>query len=341
MTLHVALGGRMVPFAGYEMPVQYPAGIIAEHNAHPRARPACSTSRTWARRSWSAPITRRAAAALEALVPADILGLQPGRQRYTQLLNDAGGILDDLMVTRSADPARTACCFSSSTPAPRTPTTRICAARCRRACSSMPRRPRAVALQGPRPPAVLARICPARRDDPFMIGAHARFGGIDCHVSRSGYTGEDGFEISVPPTRRRRSGRAAAGRRASSRSASARATRCASRPGSASTATTSTRPPRRSRPGSPGRSRSAAASRAAFPAPTRIQRELAERPGARARRPPARGPAPAREGTEIARPAGDADRHASPPAASARASTGRSPWATSRAAAPRPAPGSN
>ncbi len=101
---HVALGARMVPFAGYDMPVQYPAGIMAEHN--------------WTRQSAGlfdvshmgqgfliGPDHATAAAAIEALVPADILNLKPGQQRYSQFTNAEGGILDDLMITRSADPA--------------------------------------------------------------------------------------------------------------------------------------------------------------------------------------------------------------------------------------------
>ncbi len=99
------LGARMVPFAGY----RHAGAVSRRHHrrasAHARPPPACSMSRTWARRSWSAPDHATAARALEALVPADILNLAPGRQRYTQLLNEEGGILDDLMVTRSADPA--------------------------------------------------------------------------------------------------------------------------------------------------------------------------------------------------------------------------------------------
>ena len=98
--LHVELGARMAPFAGYDMPIQYPDGHSRRAPAHARRAPACSTSRIWARRGSTAPTTRRRARALERLCPADILGLAPGRQRYTQFLNAEGGVIDDLMVTR-------------------------------------------------------------------------------------------------------------------------------------------------------------------------------------------------------------------------------------------------
>ena len=116
--LHIARGARMVPFAGYEMPVQYPSGIIAEH-LHTRAKAGLFDV------SHMGQIRLRgagAAAALEALVPGDLAALAPRRMRYTLLLNDGGGIIDDLMATR-----RVTACSSSSTPRARTPTSRICA----------------------------------------------------------------------------------------------------------------------------------------------------------------------------------------------------------------------
>src|SRR5262245_17895137 len=99
--LHVALGAKMVPFAGYEMPVQYPLGILKEH-LHTRASAGLFDVSHMGQAFLIGPTHAATAAALEALVPADILNLKPGQQRYTQLLNDAGGIIDDLMVTRSA-----------------------------------------------------------------------------------------------------------------------------------------------------------------------------------------------------------------------------------------------
>src|SRR6478735_4187429 len=97
--LHVALGAKMVPFAGYEMPVQYPLGILKEH-LHTRAQAGLFDVSHMGQALLVGPDHVAAAAALEGLVPADVLNLKPGQQRYTQLLNDAGGIVDDLMVTR-------------------------------------------------------------------------------------------------------------------------------------------------------------------------------------------------------------------------------------------------
>src|SRR5262245_53823324 len=101
--VHVARGARMVPFAGYEMPVQYADGILAEH-AHTRSAAGLFDVSHMGQAFLVGPDHETVARALEALVPADILALGPGRQRYTQLITDDGGILDDLMVTRSADP---------------------------------------------------------------------------------------------------------------------------------------------------------------------------------------------------------------------------------------------
>ena len=130
---HVALGAKMVPFAGYEMPVQYPLGILKEHLHDARAsRPVRRLAHGPGDRSIG-PDHATTAAALEALIPADIVNLAPGRQRYSQLLTDAGGIIDDLMVTRPAGPAATAACCWSSTPRARTSTTRTSPAGFRRA----------------------------------------------------------------------------------------------------------------------------------------------------------------------------------------------------------------
>src|SRR5215471_10577337 len=102
--LHIARGARMVPFAGYSLPVQYADGIIAEHN-HTRSAASLFDVSHMGQAFLVGPDHETTARALEALTPADILSLAPGRQRYTQLLNPEGGILDDLMVTRSGDPA--------------------------------------------------------------------------------------------------------------------------------------------------------------------------------------------------------------------------------------------
>ena len=167
-----------------------------------------------------------------------------------------------------------------------------------------------LALQGPAAGGVLASLAPDGCRPRLHDGAgHDASAASTVHVSRSGYTGEDGFEISVAAERPRSLRRAAAGRRtASSRSASAPATRCASKPASASTATTSTRRPRRSRPGSPGRSRSAGA-RGRLPRRRAHPARAGGRPAAPARRHQPDGRAPAREGTEILSTRRRQDRH--------------------------------
>ena len=100
---HVALGARMVPFAGYDMPVQYPSGILTEHN-WTREKAGLFDVSHMGQCFLIGPDHETTAKALEALIPADIVNLAPGKQRYSQLLNEEGGILDDLMVTRSIDP---------------------------------------------------------------------------------------------------------------------------------------------------------------------------------------------------------------------------------------------
>jgi aminomethyltransferase len=193
--LHVARGGKMVPFAGYEMPVQYAAGVLREH-LHTRQSAGLfdvSHMGQIALRPKSGRI-EDAALALERLVPQDIVAVAPGRQRYAQFTNDAGGMLDDLMVAnfgshlflvvnaacKAADEAHLRANLSD-------------------ACIIEPLADRAlIALQGPKAESALAKFCadaPAMR---FMDAGPRRVDGVDCFVSRSGYTGEDGFEISVP-----------------------------------------------------------------------------------------------------------------------------------------------
>ncbi len=147
-TLHRRNGGRMVPFAGYELPVQYTAGVMAEHTQ-------CRERAALFDVSHMGQISLHgadAAAALETLVPGDMLGIKPGRQRYTLFLDEAGGILDDLMVANHGD----------------------------------------------RLLLIMARLSPEAAALGFMQVAALSIAGIPVWISRSGYTGEDGFEISVP-----------------------------------------------------------------------------------------------------------------------------------------------
>ena len=198
--LHLARGARMVPFAGYEMPVQY-EGIIAEH-LHTRAAAGLFDVSHMGQAFLTGPDHDTTARALEALVGADLVNLGPGRQRYAQLLNEEGGIIDDLMVTRSADPdedgvlmlvvnaARKAVDYDHLEPA-LPPNVKLLRAEHRAL----------IALQGPSAAAVLARHAPDTASMAFMSASSTRFDGIECHVSRSGYTGEDGYEISVKAIR--------------------------------------------------------------------------------------------------------------------------------------------
>jgi len=187
--LHVDLGAKMVPFAGYEMPVSYPAGIVAEHRQCRDAAALFDVSHMGQLRL----VGGDAAAALETLVPVDIVGLAESKQRYALFTNDAGGILDDLMVTRRADHlflVVNAGCKVADLDHLRAEIGGRCA------IEPMPDRA-LLALQGPAAAAVMARLAPALAKLTFMSGASASIAGIDCFATRSGYTGEDGFEISV------------------------------------------------------------------------------------------------------------------------------------------------
>ncbi len=192
--LHLEAGARMVPFAGYDMPLQYRDGIIAEH-LHTRSAAGLFDVSHMGQLELSARSGRNedAAAALEALVPADIVGLAAGRQRYTELTNEAGGILDDLMVTNMGDRLLmvvNAACKASDEAHIR--------AGLEPGCDLRALADRALlALQGPEAEAVLTRLAPSVAEMRFMQVRRISLCGADCVVSRSGYTGEDGFEISI------------------------------------------------------------------------------------------------------------------------------------------------
>jgi len=193
--LHASCGGKMVPFAGYDMPVQYATGVLREH-LHTRTSAGLfdvSHMGQIALRPKSGNVAD-AALALERLVPQDILGVAAGRQRYAQFTNAAGGILDDLMVANFGSHlfiVVNAACKAEDEAHLRANLSDVCVIE--------PLADRAlIALQGPKAFSVLEKFCaeaPAMR---FMDAGPHTVDGIDCFVSRSGYTGEDGFEISVP-----------------------------------------------------------------------------------------------------------------------------------------------
>ncbi len=189
--LHLELGARMVPFAGYEMPVQYPGGIIKEHQ-HTRTLASLFDV------SHMGQVRLReegAAAALESLVPVDVIDLPVGQQRYALFTNDSGRILDDLMVTNTGDHlflVVNAACKEQDIVHLRT-----LSDRCR---IEVLGEHALLALQGPKAVQVMARLAPELTRLVFMKGTQTRIAGIDCFVTRSGYTGEDGFEISVSAT---------------------------------------------------------------------------------------------------------------------------------------------
>jgi aminomethyltransferase len=196
--LHLRLGARMVPFAGYSMPVQYKAGLIAEHKQCRESAALFDVSHMGQLRL----VGGEAAAALETLVPVDIIDLASGKQRYALFTNASGGILDDLMVVKptAADAAEgfgdlflivNAACKAADTAHLQT----HIGHRCR--VVPMPERA-LLALQGPKAVDALARLNPGVAALTFMSGGVFELNGARCFVTRSGYTGEDGFEISVP-----------------------------------------------------------------------------------------------------------------------------------------------
>jgi aminomethyltransferase len=192
--LHRELGARMVPFAGYDMPVQYPTGIVAEHNWTRTGAGLFDVSHMGQLRLGSTGGLVGAAAALESLVPGDIVGLKPGRQRYTQFTSPTGTILDDLMVAHAGDHLFLVVNASRKAEDAGHLRTGLSPG-----CTIEELNDRALlALQGPAAVTALARLAPEVAALGFMSVAALSVAGIACFVSRSGYTGEDGFEISVP-----------------------------------------------------------------------------------------------------------------------------------------------
>lgn len=189
--LHLELGARMVPFAGYSMPVQYPAGLMAEH-LHTRAQAGLFDVSHMGQLRLIGP---DAAAAFETLMPVDVIDLPVGKQRYGLLLNEAGGIIDDLMFLRVGPDE----IFVIVNGACKVGDIAHIQAQIGQRCQVVPLPDQALlALQGPQAAAVLARLAPGAAQLVFMTGARLAIAGADCLVTRSGYTGEDGFEISVP-----------------------------------------------------------------------------------------------------------------------------------------------
>lgn len=188
--LHLELGAKMVPFAGYEMPVQYPTGVLKEHN-HTRTQAGLfDVSHMGQVRLSGAD----AAAALETLVPVDIIDLPAGMQRYAMFTNERGGILDDIMVSNGGDHlfvVVNAACKQQDIAHMQ----KHLAGR----CTVEALNDRALlALQGPAAATVMARLAPETAGMVFMKTGKVSLAGAECFISRSGYTGEDGFEISVP-----------------------------------------------------------------------------------------------------------------------------------------------
>ena len=188
--LHLELGAKMVPFAGYEMPVSYSHGVIAEHRHCREAAALFDVSHMGQLRL----VGDDAARALESLVPVDVMGLAVGQQRYGFFTNASVGILDDLMITRRVGDLLLVVNASCKDADIRHLVTNI-----GHRCTVQPLPDLALlALQGPQADKALARLNPDVAKLVFMTGATVTLAGAECHVTRSGYTGEDGFEISVP-----------------------------------------------------------------------------------------------------------------------------------------------
>jgi aminomethyltransferase len=192
--LHRALGARMVSFAGYAMPVQYPTGIIAEHRQTREAAGLFDVSHM-GQAVLEGPDHATAVAALEALTPGDFRSLAPSRIRYTLLMKDDGGIIDDLMVTRLPADGHLGLVVNAGR---KDVDYAHIESRLPKGVTLRPLPDKALlALQGPRAAEVFARLVPQAPQLGFMTSASAVWNGTPLSFSRSGYTGEDGYEISV------------------------------------------------------------------------------------------------------------------------------------------------
>jgi aminomethyltransferase len=188
--LHLELGAKMVEFAGYDMPVNYPGGIIAEHRQCRESAALFDVSHMGQLRL----VGDDAARALESLVPVDVVDLVPGKQRYALFTNSNGGILDDLMITRREHDL-----FLIVNAACKDADIKHLVTHISHRCNVLPMPDRGLlALQGPKAAVALSKLNDGVAKLTFMTGGHFTLAGIDCFVTRSGYTGEDGFEISVP-----------------------------------------------------------------------------------------------------------------------------------------------
>ncbi|MEJ5117037.1 glycine cleavage system aminomethyltransferase GcvT [Gluconobacter cerinus] len=190
--LNLELGAKMVPFAGYEMPLQYPAGLMAEH-LHTRSQTGLFdvSHMGQIRISARSGDVRDAALALESLIPADYAGLAKGRQRYGFLTNDTAGILDDLMVANMGDDL-----FVVVNASCKEQDAALIEAALSDRCVVTRQFDRALmAVQGPQAQEAIAPLCPAAVDMRFMDVIETELAGVPVTLSRSGYTGEDGYEI--------------------------------------------------------------------------------------------------------------------------------------------------